>query len=266
MELSQALKYYSSFERVMDDDEIPLNLKEIYSHISQDDTLEMISKKIGKKNTLKFTFLYYLRKKGVSESKYKNIIDNLKNLVIIKFIDSTYKDVDCDYCGGWGRETCDYCDGTGTVDCRYCDGSGEETCDSCDGSGEIDDESCGECNGSGSLTCVNCGGEGKEDCNYCGGDGDFQCDHCDGNGTVDTDEEYYQPEEFYYVKPIKDIDYELEDKVFERNKISKLMDNDPLCLFIKVSYVGFEDEPVEETKSKYKTDFNEFEIVEIFDL
>ena len=266
MELSQAIKYYSSFERVMEDDEISVDLEEIYNHISEDDTLKFISEKIGRENTFKFTYLYYLKKKGVDKSKIQNYLSDLNRVVITQYIDAAHPDVDCDYCGGWGKESCDYCDGTGTVDCRYCDGSGEETCDVCDGDGEIDGESCGECNGSGSLTCVNCAGDGSESCSYCGGDGDYECNDCDGNGTVEAEEEYYQPDEYYFVKPITDKDRQLEDNPVELDEIFNMINNDPLSLFIKKSSVGFEDESVDEVKSKFRTDLNEFEVLEIFSL
>lgn len=266
MELSLAIKYYNSFERVMEDDEIPVDLEAIYNHISEDDTLNLISKKIGKQNTFKFTYLYFIKKKGVNKSKYEYIIDNLKTVVLTQYIDAAYADADCDYCGGWGRETCNYCEGSGNEDCRTCDGSGEETCDSCDGDGEIDGETCDDCGGSGSLTCSNCGGDGDKTCSECGGDGDYECSNCDGNGTVETDDEYYQPEEFYYVKPVSDKDHELEDHVFELNKIFNVLNDDPLCLFLRKSNVGFLDNPVEETKSEFKTNLEEFETFEIFSL
>jgi len=267
MELFQAIKYYNSFERVMEDDEIPVVLGEIYNHISEDDTLNLISKKIGKQNTFKFTYLYFLKKKGVNKSKYEYIINNLKTVVLTQYIDTAYADVDCDYCGGSGREDCDNCDGQGNIICRSCDGDGKEDCSTCDGSGQDDEgDACGECDGSGNEICNECDGNGDEMCYSCDGDGYNDCSNCDGNGTVETDDEYYQPEEFYYVKPVSDKDHELEDHVFELNKIFNVLNDDPLCLFLRKSNVGFLDNPVEETKSEFKTNLEEFETFEIFSL
>jgi len=60
--------------------------------------------------------------------------------------------------------------------------------------------------------------------------------------------------------------YDRQDKVFELNKIFNVLNDDPLCLFLRKSNVGFLDNPVEETKSEFKTNLEEFEIFEIFSL
>lgn len=83
-----------------------------------------------------------------------------------------------------GAEECPDCS-NGYINCEYCGGSGRESveCPDCDGSGNIQNSS-GE-----SEDCPTCDGEGSisEDCDGCHGRGEIPCETCDGTGTIASD-------------------------------------------------------------------------------
>lgn len=267
MEFITAIKYFKSFEKILNDDKVPIKLNLIYDHIKTDDVLDFISNKIGKTNTLKFTFLYFFKKTGVNEKKYKDMLNKLRSISVIQYNAWEYTTEECNSCHGNGREDCEECNGDGKVECIKCDGDGNSTCPTCGGSGEDDEgNNCNECDGDETISCNRCDGDGKEYCDYCGGNGDFECGNCNGNGEYESDEKRYTPEIFNYVKIINDLDYHLENKANEINKIKNNLDKNSLCLFVGSKFDEYNDYDFEETKIDFKTSSDSFEILEIYNL
>ena len=109
---------------------------------------------------------------------------------------STYKDITCSICNGYGTANCYYCSGKGAKNCSYCSGKGKSKCDNCSGKGFSNCNycdgkgynQCKSCNGYGYLKCGKCNGKGKlidrynrlHTCRNCGGYGKFQCKTCLG--------------------------------------------------------------------------------------
>lgn len=269
MEIYQIIsKYLSTVKKILLDDEIPPTFENLKYYFNEDDILIEIKKRIGKADTIKLIYVLVLLDRGISGEKIKDIVDRLKIYKIRKFIDEDGKTVNCDECNGYGTEDCDLCDGNGELECRNCDGSGQVECSSCDGDGETEDgESCSECSGNGQTTCDDCDGTGQETCNNCGGDGDFECDYCGGSGEYESDEKYFQPEDFYYVKPFSSKDEDYLNKPYEVDQLEDFFKSDELSMFLNKIYDGSSEYESDDDRRSYRTDLEEFEtLYEIINL
>jgi len=261
-------KYLNTVKKILLDDEIPPTFENLKFYFNEDDVLIEIKNSIGTANTIRLIYLLVLSDQGVSGEKIKDIIGRLKIYNIRKFIDEDGKTVTCDQCNGYGREDCWSCGGAGELECRNCDGSGQVECSSCDGDGETEDgESCSECSGNGQTTCDDCDGSGRETCNNCDGDGNFTCDYCDGSGEYESSEKYFQPEDYYYVKPFSSKDEDYLNKPYEVDQLEDFFKNDELSMFLNKIYDGYSENETDEDRKDYSTDLEEFEtLYEIFNL
>lgn len=269
MEMYQIIsKYFNTVKKILLDDEITPTFKNLKFYFNEDDVLIEIKNSIGTANTIRLIYLLVLSDQGVSGEKIKDIIGRLKIYNIRKFIDEGSKTVTCDECNGYGREDCDFCGGDGELDCRDCNGLGGFECSSCGGDGETENgESCSECSGEGQTTCDDCNGSGRETCNNCDGDGDFICDYCDGSGEYESNEKYFQPEVFYYVKPFSSKDEDYLNKPYEVGQLEDFFKYDELSMFLDKIYDGFSENETDEDRKDYSTDLDEFEtLYEIIDL
>jgi len=269
MEMHQIIsKYLNTVKKILLDDEIPPTFENLKFYFNEDDVLIEIKNSIGTANTIRLIYLLVLSDQGVSGEKIKDIIGRLKIYNIRKFIDEDGKTVTCDQCNGYGREDCWSCGGAGELECRNCDGSGQVECSSCDGDGETEDgESCSECSGNGQTTCDDCDGSGRETCNNCDGDGNFTCDYCDGSGEYESSEKYFQPEDYYYVKPFSSKDEDYLNKPYEVDQLEDFFKNDELSMFLNKIYDGYSENETDEDRKDYSTDLEEFEtLYEIFNL
>jgi hypothetical protein len=268
MEMYQIIsKYLNTVKKILLDDEIPPTFENLKYYFNEDDVLIEIKNSIGSDNTIRLIYVLVLSDRGISGEKIKDIIGRLKIYNIRKFIDENSRTVTCDECGGYGSEDCDTCDGNGDLECRNCDGNGSTACDDCNGSGEVDDERCSSCQGMGGLECDDCGGSGRETCNNCDGEGNFTCDYCDGSGEYESSEKYFQPEDFYYVKPFSSKDEDYLGKAYEVGQLEDFFKNDELSMFLNKNYDGFSENETDEDRKDYSTDLEEFEtLYEIINL
>ena len=268
MEIHQIIsKYFKTVKRILIEDEIPATFENLKYYFNEEDILIEIKNTIGIPNTIRLIYVLVLSDRGVSSEKIKDVVDKLKIYNIRKFIDENSSTVTCDECNGYGHEDCDYCDGSGDLECINCEGNGTTACDDCDGSGEVDDELCSSCNGAGGLACDDCDGSGRQTCNNCGGDGEFDCAYCGGSGEYESDEKYFQPEDFYYIKPFSSKDEDYLDKAYEVDQLEDFFKNDELSMFLKKIYDGFSEDESDHDRRSYNTDLDEFEtLYEIINL
>jgi hypothetical protein len=208
-----------------------------------------------------------LSDRGISGEKIKDVVDKLKVYNIKKYIDEETRNVSCDECNGYGNDDCMTCDGGGDVECSNCEGNGTTACDDCDGSGEVDGETCSSCNGAGGLDCDVCDGSGRETCGNCGGDGQYECDYCGGSGDVESDDTYFQPDDYYFVKPFSSKDEDYLGKPYEIDKLTDFFENDNLSMYMGKNYNGFSDYDADQERKEYITDLREFEtLFEMYNL
>ena len=262
MEMYQIIsKYYNIVKRILIEDEIPPTFENLKYYFKEDDILREIKEKIGSPMTIRLIYLIVLSERGVDSEKIKDVINKLKVYNIKKYVDLGNITEGCDECGGYGRLDCNWCSGSGDLECGNCSGNGTTSCDDCDGSGEVDDETCSSCNGSGGVNCDDCDGSGRESCGNCDGDGYFECDYCDGSGEYESDDEYFQPDNYYFVKPYSSKDDDYLGKPYEIDKLTDFFENDNLSMFLGKSYEGFSDYDADHERREYNTDLNEFETV-----
>lgn len=263
MEMYQIIsKYLNTVKKILLDDEIPPTFENLKYYFNEDDVLIEIKNSIGSDNTIRLIYLLVLSDRGIVSEKIKDVVDRLKIYNIRKFIDENSRTVTCDECNGYGHEDCDYCDGNGDLECSNCSGNGTTACDDCDGGGEVDGETCSSCNGAGGLDCDVCDGSGRETCNNCGGNGTFECDYCGGSGEYESDEKYFLPEDFYYVKPFSSKDEDYLNKAYEVDQLEDFFKNDELSMFLNKIYHGFSEYETDYDRKSYNTDLEEFETLD----
>ena len=260
MEIHQIIsKYFKTVKRILIEDEIPATFENLKYYFNEEDVLIEIKNTIGIPNTIRLIYVLVLSDRGISGEKIKDVVDKLKIYNIRKFIDENSRTVTCDECNGYGHEGyCDTCDGNGDLECRNCDGSGTEIETEEDDDGdeiEVD------------VRCSSCDGSGRQTCNNCGGDGEFECDYCGGSGEYESDEKYFQPEDFYYIKPFSSKDEDYLDKAYEVDELEDFFNNDELSMFLKKIYDGFSEDESDDDRRSYNTDLDEFEtLYEIINL
>jgi len=156
--------------------------QEYFSNFSSEELLKVV------------LYVYSLKTTG-DFKKAEDIFENLAFMIAFSTDDQVVS-VDCNNCGGQGREDCDECSGSGNEECSDCDGSGNITCSECGGDGKSSDETdeegnpedCDFCDGEGQVECDNCGGDGRVDCRECDGTGGINCDYCDGEGEFEDED------------------------------------------------------------------------------
>jgi hypothetical protein len=244
MEMSQIIsKYFKTVKRILIEDEIPATFNNLKYYFNEEDVLIEIKNTIGIPNTIRLIYVLVLSDRGFNSEKIKDIIDRLQVYHIKQYVDEESRTL-----------TCDSCDGS----CRNCDGSGTEIETEEDDDGdEIEVE----------VKCSSCDGIGKESCNYCGGDGQFECDECGGSGEYESYEKYFQPDDYYFVKPYSSKDDDYLNKPYEIEVlIDHFLSND-LSMFLKKNYNGIDDEDSDDVRRNYNTDLDDFEIfINFFDL
>lgn len=259
MEIHQIIsKYFKTVKRILIEDEIPATFENLKYYFNEEDILIEIKNTIGIPNTIRLIYVLVLSDRGVSGEKIKDVVDKLKIYNIRKFIDENSRTVTCDECNGYGHEDCDTCYGNGDLECRNCDGSGTEIETEEDDDGdEIEVE----------VRCSSCDGSGRQTCNNCGGYGEFECEYCGGSGEYESDEKYFQPEDFYYIKPFSSKDEDYLDKAYEVDQLEDFFKNDELSMFLKKIYDGFSEDESDDDRRSYNTDLDEFEtLYEIINL
>ena len=259
MEIHQIIsKYFKTVKRILIEDEIPATFENLKYYFNEEDILIEIKNNIGIPNTIRLIYVLVLSDRGVSGEKIKDVVDKLKIYNIRKFIDETSRTVTCDECNGYGYEDCNTCDGNGDLECRNCDGSGTEIETEEDNDGdEIEVE----------VRCSSCDGSVRQTCNNCGGDGEFDCAYCGGSGEYESDEKYFQPEDFYYIKPFSSKDEDYLDKAHEVDELEDFFNNDELSMFLKKIYDGVSEDESDDDRRSYNTDLDEFEtLYEIINL
>lgn len=268
MEMYQIIsKYYNIVKRILIEDEIPPTFENLKYYFNEDDVLIEIKNNIGIPNTIRLIYLLVLSDRGITSEKIKDVVDKLKVYIIKKYIDEAARNVSCDECNGYGNEDCYSCDGSGDVECSNCSGNGTTACDNCDGSGEVDDEPCSSCSGSGGEDCSDCDGSGRETCHNCGGDGQYECQYCGGSGDIESDDEYFQPEDFYFIKPFSPKDEDYLGKPYEIDKLTDFFENDNLSMYMGKNYEGFSDYDSDMERREYNTTLREFEtLFEMYNL
>lgn len=259
MEIHQIIsKYFKTVKRILIEDEIPATFENLKYYFNEEDILIEIKNTIGIPNTIRLIYVLVLSDRSISGEKIKDVVDKLKIYNIRKFIDENSRTVTCDECNGYGHEDCDYCDGNGDLECRNCDGSGTEIETEEDDDGdeiEVD------------VRCSSCDGSGRQTCNNCGGDGEFDCAYCGGSGEYESYEKYFQPEDFYYIKPFSSKDEDYLDKAYEVDELEDFFKNDELSMFLKKIYDGFSEDESDNDRRSYNTDLDEFEtLYEIINL
>lgn len=254
MEMYQIIsKYLNTVKKILLDDEIPPTFENLKYYFNEDDVLIEIKNSIGSDNTIRLIYVLVLLDRGISGEKIKDIVGRLKIYNIRKFIDENSRTVTCDECNGYGNEDCYTCDGNGDLECRNCDGSGTEIETEEDDDGdEIKVE----------VRCSSCDGSGRETCNNCGGDGEFECGYCGGSGEYESDEKYFQPEDFYYVKPFSSKDEDYLNKAYEVDQLEDFFKNDELSMFLNKIYHGFSEYETDYDRKSYNTDLEEFETLD----